>query len=143
MDPHYTDRFLASFSPAAAKEASDPEAVMHTAYTAVVRGDYETFRASLTEDVELNIHGFGPMNGTWRGPSDVVAATRNNFALVEAQKPEMEGTISRGDSVAVLFREQGVFKSSGESYSIRCVQWFTIANGKIRRIDEIVAATGV
>ena len=36
-------------------------------------------------------------------------------------------------------RESGVLKSTGESYSIRGVQWFTFAAGKITRIDEIIA----
>jgi hypothetical protein len=48
--------------------------------------------------------------------------------------------VSQGDRVAVLLRESGVFKSTGEAYSIRAVQWFTFADGKIKRIDEIVAS---
>jgi hypothetical protein len=32
--------------------------------------------------------------------------------------------ISQGDSVAVLMRESGVLKSTGQAYSIRGVQWF-------------------
>jgi hypothetical protein len=31
-------------------------------------------------------------------------------------------------------------KSTGHAYSIRGVQWFTFANGKIRRIDQIAAS---
>jgi hypothetical protein len=37
-------------------------------------------------------------------------------------------------------RESGVIKSTGQAYSIRAVQWFTFANGKIRRIDQIAAS---
>jgi ketosteroid isomerase-like protein len=48
--------------------------------------------------------------------------------------------ISQGDSVAVLLRESGVLKSNGQSYNVRGVQWFTFADGKISKIDEIVAA---
>jgi hypothetical protein len=37
-------------------------------------------------------------------------------------------------------RESGVLKSSGQAYSIRGVQWFTFADGKIRKIDQIAAS---
>jgi ketosteroid isomerase-like protein len=95
---------------------------------------------SHSENVELHICGFGPLDGTWRGRDEVVAATRRNFALVASQKPEVESMISQGDSVVVLLRESGAFKSSRQTYSVRAVQWFTFEGGKIRKIDEIVAS---
>ena len=70
----------------------------------------------------------------------MVAATRKNFALLSNQKPEIEGMISHANRVAVLLRESGVFKSNGQAYSVRGVQWFTFADGKIARIDEIVTS---
>ena len=95
---------------------------------------------AVTDDVELSICGFGPMHGTWRGRKEVVEATRRNFALVAGQQPEIEGMVSEGDCVAVLLRETGTVKASGQAYSIRAVQWFTFADEKIKRIDEIVAS---
>ena len=56
------------------------------------------------------------------------------------QKPEIESMISQGDQVAVLLRESGVLKSSGQAYTVRGVQWFTFAHGKIRKIDEIIVS---
>jgi ketosteroid isomerase-like protein len=82
----------------------------------------------------------GPLDGTWRGREEVLAATRRNFAEVADQKPAVESMISQGDSVAVLLRESGILKSSGQPYSVRGVQWFTFAGGKIKKIDEIVAS---
>jgi predicted nucleic acid-binding protein len=38
-------------------------------------GDFKAFGEALAEDVELHIHGFGPLDGTWRGRSEVVKAT--------------------------------------------------------------------
>jgi len=70
----------------------------------------------------------------------VLAATRRNFDKLSGQIPELEGMISEGDSVAVLVRETGTFKASGDNYNIRAVQWFTFANGKIKKIDQIVAS---
>ena len=56
------------------------------------------------------------------------------------QKAEIESMISQGEQVAVLVRESGVVKSSGQAYSVRGVQWFTFANGKIKKIDEIIVS---
>jgi ketosteroid isomerase-like protein len=140
MHREYADRLLATTRPAVANAANDPQALLHAAYGAVIRGDYDAFGESLTEDAELNIAGFAPMNGTWRGRDEVVAATRKNFAEVEHQQPTIEGMISQGDCIAVLLRESGTLKSTGKAYSIRAVQWFTFADGKIKKIDELAAS---
>jgi ketosteroid isomerase-like protein len=140
MDPEYTGRLLATTRSAVTSEANDPQAVLHAAYDAVIRGDFDAFGESITDDIELNIRGFGPINGTWRGRKEVVAATRKNFAELEGQQPTIEGMISQGDSIAILLRESGVFKSTGKAYSIRGVQWFTFAGGKIKKIEEIIAS---
>src|SRR5271166_2462589 len=134
MDSGYTDRFLQTTSSAATEDPTAPQSVLHRAYDALIRGDFDEFGEHLTQDVELRICGFGSLDGTWRGRNDVLAATRKNFAILSSQKPEVEAMISEGDSVAVLVRENGTFKSSGDTYSIRAVQWFTFANGKIKKI---------
>jgi ketosteroid isomerase-like protein len=139
MEAEYSDRLLAT-ARSAVNDANDPQAVLHAAYDAIVRGNFEAFGETVTEDVELNICGFGALDGAWRGRSEVVEATRRNFALIGIQQPEIEGMIRQGDSVAVLMRERGTFKATGQAYSIRAIQWFTFASGKIRKIDEIVAS---
>src|ERR1700722_9898651 len=141
MDPENTDRFLRTTSNAATKNERDPQTVLHAAFDAIIQGDFEAFGAWMSEDVELNIRGFGALDGSWRGRAAVVAATRKNFALVSEQKPEIESIISEGDRIAVLLREKGIFQSNGQPYSVRGVQWFTFANGKIRKIDEIIASS--
>lgn len=146
MDREYTSKLLArvrpespDVAPLQSDEPLSPGTILHAVYAALIKGDYETYRASLAEDVKFSICGFGPMDGTWHGRDQVVAATRNNFALVDAQQPEIEGIIAQGNSVAVLLRERGSVKATGQKYDIRCVQWFTFADAKITRIDEIVA----
>ena len=140
MRREYADKILSTTRPAVASAANDPQAVIHAAYDAVIRGDYDAFGESLTEDVELNISGFAPMNGTWRGRNEVVTATRKNFAEVEHQEPTIEAMICQGDSIAVLLRESGTLKSTGKAYSIRAVQWFTFSDGKIKKIEELAAS---
>jgi ketosteroid isomerase-like protein len=141
MDREYSERFLRTTSSAATEDTLAPQTVLHAAFDAIIRGDFEAFAASVTDDVELNISGFGPLDGAWRGRAEVVAATRKNFALLGEQKPEIESIISEGDRTAVLLRESGIFKSNGQPYSVRGVQWFTFADGKIRKIDEIIATS--
>jgi ketosteroid isomerase-like protein len=140
MDREHTDLLLATVRSAASTDPSDPQAVLHAAYDAIIQGNFDAFSDLLTEDVELSIRGFGPIDGTWRGRDAVVEATRKNFALLAGQQPEIESMISQGDSVAVLLRESGVLKSTGQAYSVRGVQWFTFADGKITKIDEIIVS---
>jgi ketosteroid isomerase-like protein len=140
VDRNYTDRLLQTVSPPATTDLSDPQTILHRAYSAVLQGNFDAFSDSVTEDVELNIWGFAPMDGNWRGRSEVIAATRKNFGLVTGQQPEVEGIISQGACVAVLLRESGVVKSTGRPYKLRGVQWFTFADGKIKKIDEILAS---
>jgi len=140
MDREYTTRFLRTTSSAATKDATDPKTVLHAAFDAILHGNYDLFGESVTDDVELSIRGFSGMEGTWRGRDEVVAAARTNFAMLVEQKPEIESMIAEGDRIAVLLRENGVLKSNGQAYRVRGVQWFTFANGKISKIDEIVAS---
>jgi ketosteroid isomerase-like protein len=140
MDPEYTDRFLRTTSSAATHDIKDPQTVLHAAFDAVIHGDYDAFGEWITDDAELSICGFSVMDGTWRGRAEVVAASRRNFGLLGNQKPEIESMICQGDRVAVLVRESGVLKSNGQAYSVRGVQWFTFADGKIKKIDEVMAS---
>jgi ketosteroid isomerase-like protein len=140
MDSEYTDELLRTTSSAATEDIRDPQSVLHAAFDAIVQGDFDAFGESIADDAELSVCGFGPLDGTWRGRDEVVAATRRNFGLLANQKPQIEGMISQGDRVAVLLRESGVFKSNRQAYSVRGVQWFTFAEGKIRKIDEIIAS---
>jgi ketosteroid isomerase-like protein len=140
MDRQYTDRLLRTTSSAATPDRKDPQTVLHAAFDAIIQGNYEVFGESVTDDVELSIRGFSGMEGTWRGRDEVVAAARQNFEMLAEQKPEIESMIADGDRIALLLRENGILKSNGQAYSVRGVQWFTFAGGKISKIDEIVAS---
>jgi ketosteroid isomerase-like protein len=140
MDREYQDRFLRTTSNAATEDVRHPHTVLHSAFDAVLKRNFDAFGELITDDVELTICGFSALDGTWRGREEVVAATRRNFARLANQKAEIESMISQGEHVAVLIRESGILKSSGEAYSVRGVQWFTFADGKIRKIDEIIVS---
>jgi len=136
MDREFTDSLLHTVRTTA---GSDHQTLLHEVYAAVIQGNFDALADAVTDDVELNICGFEPLHGNWRGRKDVIEATRNNFAMVANQQPVIESIISQGDCVGVLLRESGVFKSTGQRYSIRAVQWFIFLDGKIKRIDQIVA----
>lgn len=138
MDPEFSERLLDTVRPTPA-DAAEPQAILHAAYDAIIQGNFERFGELVTDDVQLSIHGFAALDGSWHGRNAVIAATRKNFAQVAGQQPEIESMVFQGNCVAVLLREKGVFKSSGEAYQLRGVQWFTFADGKIQKIDEIVA----
>lgn len=121
-------------------QATTPLATMHRVYAGAMDGNFEVFLDELAADAELSICGFPPMSGTWRGPDTIIEAIRGNFALVESQHTALEGMISDADRVAVLLRESGTLRATGEAYTVRFVQWFTFHAGKIARIEQICAA---
>ena len=74
MDREYSDRLLATTGSAVTNANTDPQAVLHASFDAIIRGDFDAFGASLTDDVELSVCGFGPLDGSWRERDAVVAA---------------------------------------------------------------------
>ena len=144
MNPEYTTQFLSTVKSAAPDGGrlsgtnDDPLAVLHQVFDAIVQHDFEKFGTYVSDDVELKISGFGLFDGNWHGRAAVVQASQNNFKMVADQKPEIEGMISQGNTVAILLNESGIVKATEKAYKIRCVQWYTFAGGKIQKIDEIV-----
>ena len=84
MNPEYTDRFLATARPPATDLSSgDPQTVLlHAAYDAIIRGDFDTLGESLAEDVESTICGFPAINGNWRGRSEQVQLRTNTSSAL-------------------------------------------------------------
>jgi|ERR1700722_4746625 hypothetical protein len=72
MDSEYTDKFLATARPSTTDASDDPQTVLHAAYAAIIRGDFDALGESMTDDVELNICGFPATDGSWRGRNDVI-----------------------------------------------------------------------
>jgi ketosteroid isomerase-like protein len=140
MDHEYTDRFLAKVGATATDDPSGPQAILRSVYAAIIDGDFDALDKWFADDVEFSMCGFGPISGTWRGRQEVLKATRRNYTILTGQQSEIDGMISEGPCVAVLLRESGTLKSSGQAYSIRGVHWFTFADGKIKKIDGVAAS---
>lgn len=140
MDPQFTTRFLDTVEGASkAVGPGNPHTILLSAFQTIIQGDFDSFGAYLTDDVELRISGTGIFDGVWKGRNDVVQAARNNYGLIEHQKPEIEAMIAQGDTVAVLMSETGILKTNEHNYHFRGVQWFTLSDGRIHRIEEIMA----
>jgi ketosteroid isomerase-like protein len=140
MDPTYTDKLLTTLTDMRKNDSSENEAILQGVYAGLVKGDYEPLHHAAADEIELCICGFEPLSGKWRGRKEVIEATKANFGRVENQKPVVEGFISGRDCVAVLMHEKGVVCGTGEHYSVRVVQWVTFANGKITKVEQIVAS---
>ena len=111
------------------------------AYEAIGKGDAEAVLGMLAPDATLTIDGFLDMDGHWEGAENVLAAAGRNFAKVEAQQVSIEQVCAQGDQVAILFRELGHYRPTGEAYDARAVQWFRIADGRIAGIRQIAHVT--
>jgi ketosteroid isomerase-like protein len=92
----------------------------------------------LTEDAELNIHGFPHMNGVWRGRVNVIAAMTVNFKKVTEQKPVIQDMVQRDDVLIIRMRETGRFVESKIPYDVDVVLWCTFAKGKIAKVEQFV-----
>jgi hypothetical protein len=71
--------------------------------------DFESLHKHFTSDIELNIHGFTPVDGSWRGAAD-----------------------------AVLLHETGRLNADGGRYEVRGAIWYTFEGSQIKRIEEFL-----
>jgi ketosteroid isomerase-like protein len=104
---------------------------------------FEEVRPMLSEDVELDIHGFGPWCGSWRGADSAAATLERNFMMVTNQRPRITSLIVDGEHLAVQVEESGVFVEAETNYSIRGLMWCQFRDGKLLRFEEHVVSVAV
>jgi len=105
----------------------------------IARKDFESLNGILADEVVLEIIGSPttPMAGLTEGRQQVIDTTRNNFAQVKEQRPEILSVVAQGNTVVVVGREQGCFRPTGRSYELHWMHQYTFKNGKIVRICEL------
>lgn len=115
-------------------------AVVHGLFRAAGEGDFAAMAAMFHDEIELEITGppSVPFLGTWSGRQSVAETVQRNFEMLDAQAPEVVSMSVQADSVVVILRERGRYIASGEPYSVRCAQVFTMADGLVRRVREII-----
>jgi uncharacterized protein len=110
-------------------------------FRAILRADLPAFVAGLAEDVELEIlapPGF-PFAGRWTGSQQVATAVATNFGQIEDQRPTLRALAAQGDTVVTVGKERGRVRGAPADYHVHWVQVFTLSDGKMSRIREIVA----
>ena len=145
VDPRFIDGLQAAFHEGdenAANKLEEAENVrqVEDVFRILARRDFDALNDILADDVTLEIIGSPatPMAGLTRGRQQVIEATRNNFAQVEDQRPEIQSVVAQGDTVVVLGREQGRFRPTGQSYDLHWMHHYTFKSGKIARIRELL-----
>jgi ketosteroid isomerase-like protein len=110
-------------------------------YRALAQGDFSPLIAALAEDSELHLHGPAnvPINGSWRGHAEVVAAVRRNFGMLAEQQAEILSVVAQGDTVVLFAEERGKVRATGLPYHVRWVQLFTFRDNKLVRVQGVTA----
>ncbi len=119
-------------------DAPNNQQTFLAAIQAIGANNFTAVSEYLTEDVELNIHGFPHMNGVWRGRVNVIAAMTMNFKKVTEQKPVIQDIVQRDDILVIRMRESGRFVESKIPYDVDVVLWCTFSGGKIAKIEEFI-----
>lgn len=109
----------------------------------LVRKDFAALNHVFADDVVLEIIGAtgNPMAGETRGCQQVIEATRNNFALLEDQRVQVESVVAQGDTVVLVAREQGRFVTTGREYDFHWVQVYRFEKDKLIHIRELADST--
>jgi uncharacterized protein len=110
-------------------------------YRAIARGDFPSVIGQMADDVEFELNGPAdfPINGRWRGLTEVSAAMRRNFGALAEQQAEILSLVAQGDTVVLLAQERGKVRATGAPYHLRWVQFFTFRDGKVARIRSVAA----
>jgi ketosteroid isomerase-like protein len=132
--------------PSAQAKAAEADHVrrVREMYGAIARGDFAAFAEGLADDIHFDLAGHSelPFAGRWEGRDRVLEAIRDNFAQVEDQKPVVESVVAQGDTVVVVFNEEGRVKATGNTYHLRCVQVFTLRDGRVTRVRQVAGTRG-
>lgn len=91
-----------------------------------------------TKDIELHIHGFAPIDGSWVGRANVIAAATHNFQKLAQQEPQIETMVEQDDQIVWLLLESGYLRENGQRYEVRGVIWWTFEGTQIRRVEEFI-----
>lgn len=115
-------------------------AMIQSLYDAFAKGDIPTILGRLADDVDWIVEGPSviPYAGKHKGPGQV----RQFFeALVTGetnQQLTMAAPIAQGDQVACLGRHRSSVKATGKSYEGAVAHFFTVRDGKVTRLVEVM-----
>ena len=120
-------------------ESANVSIIQHQ-FRCIALGDFDGFAETLADDIDFEIVGpvDHPFTGRWRGREALREGVARNFSVVEQQRHRIESVVAQGDTVVLVLREQGRFRTTGRHYDVCFVQVFTFRDGKAVRIREYI-----
>lgn len=134
-----SSRDFASVESSLRQDGSPPhptQQILLSLFSAIGKNDLAALPPYLTDDVQLHIHGFQAVNGSWTGRDNVIAAIGTNFAKIVDQKPTIQALIHQENHIAMLLQETGYLHETGIEYEAQGVLWFTFRDARIQSIRE-------
>ena len=92
--------------------------------------------ALLTDDVEFVVPGTPGLGaaGSWRGAEEVKECMRRLRAGQQTDSLEYLNFVSEGEHVVVRLHVKGRVLATGKSYESDIIHFFTLRDGKVRRL---------
>ncbi|MBX7173241.1 MAG: nuclear transport factor 2 family protein [Pyrinomonadaceae bacterium] len=114
--------------------------VLQRLYGALIRADLESFANQLSPEAEMKLYCPEKFKFIKRaiGRDEITKATVYNFSQVKEQETNLLSLVAQGNSIVVIGQEKGKFYETDESYDVQFVQRFTISNGMVKQIHQIV-----
>lgn len=113
--------------------------VVNHFYTGMAAGDIGAAFATFADDIEWTEAAGFPYAGTYVGPDAVMANVFRRLGTEwDGFQAEPDRVIGDGDQVAALGWYSGTYQQTGKSFRARFVHWFTVADGKITRFEQVV-----
>ncbi len=117
----------------------DPADVVRRQYLASARGDLESLRATLADDVEWTEMAGFPLAGTYRTPHGVTAAVMERLGREWDDWIVHDDTyIVDGEDVVVLARYTATNKATGRDMNVRVAHHLIVRGGRIVRFEQFV-----
>ena len=118
---------------------SEPKQVVTKLYDAFGKGDMETIRNVLADDIEWIVAGDPdklPWAGTLHGADAVIKATSRLTGSTEDLEIITKWTVSAEDKVISLITETATVVETGRFYKVVSVHIYTVKDGKIVRFEN-------
>lgn len=121
------------------ESSTAPADVVRRQYLASARGDLESLRATLADDVEWTEMAGFPLAGTYRTPGGV---TTNVMEVLSRDWDDWvahdDTYVVDGENVVVLARYTATNKATGKDINVRVAHQFIVRGGRIVRFEQFV-----
>jgi uncharacterized protein len=114
-------------------------------YRSIARGDLAAVLDNWDDEIDYEIHGpaGSQLVGYWHGKHAVADAVARNFGALQDQEAEVISLVAQGDTIVIFARERGRIRATGKPYACHWVQFFTFANGKLKRFRALIDSTSI